>query len=117
MISMNEYLHDDDFLASAPYATLRTLGLGFIDAGVRGGVYPIVDSTPLGAMAVGLHRRSSKCVVKGDWPQRCVTKMICLFGVNHTCRGILLRDTLQAAEAVKILITNRKCGVDRRFLA
>jgi FkbM family methyltransferase len=40
---MNELLDDPDFAASAPCATLRARGLGFIDVGVRGGLHPLVE--------------------------------------------------------------------------
>ena len=38
----NQFLEDRDFLASAPYATLTSLGLGFVDVGVRDGIHPVV---------------------------------------------------------------------------
>ena len=39
----NQFLEDCDFSATAPYTTLKSLGLGFVDVGVRDGIHPIVN--------------------------------------------------------------------------
>src|SRR5437867_4862981 len=46
------FLKDADFRASGPYTTLQTLGLGFVDVGVRGGIHPVV--APVAALTTAL---------------------------------------------------------------